>query len=131
MTNLSAPILPFKERKALYLHGEDLNCSGCIEVQRENVKKHGIVVIQNLETFPIASAEALHFFCDEHETEFAKAAYLITLSVSNIEKNPTKTAENALRTLWKSMPESHLEAVITRLTSLVVFVQPETTLNCD
>lgn len=115
----------------MYLSGDDLNCSDCVEVQRAKVKKHGIVVMQHLEKFPIPSAEALHFFCDEHETGFAKAAYLLTMTVNNMEKNPTKAAENALRTSWKSMQIDNIDAVISRLTSLVVFVQPETILNCD
>ncbi|XP_034243753.1 uncharacterized protein LOC117646722 [Thrips palmi] len=131
VANQSAPVLPFEEKRALFLNGDDLNCDNCVEVHREKAKKHGIVVIQHLENFPIKSADSLHFFCDEHETEFAKAAYLLTMTVRNIEKDATKTAENALRASWKSMQKDNLDALISRLTSLVVFVQPETTLNCD
>lgn len=131
VANQSAPILPFKEKKALYLNGDDLNCTDCVEVQREKVKGHGIVIIQHLEKFPTASAESLHFFCDEYEADFAKAAYLLTMTVSNIEKDPTKTAENALRSAWRSIQKDNLDALISRLTSLVVFVRPEVTPNCD
>lgn len=95
------------------------------------MQKHGTVIIQNLEKFPKESAAALHFFCDEHDSSAAKAAYILTMTISNGEKEATRAAEKAFHTLWPEMKEEVKMALIARLTSLVGYILPEQSLPCD
>lgn len=132
MAEKSAQLLPSQENKPLRLSDNDLNCVDCIPKQRERVKNHGTVIIENLEKFPSQTAGSLHFFCDEYDPDFAKAIYLLTMSVHNAEIHATKAAEMAFKALWQAqMKEEELDALVSRLTSQVVFVKPEKNLPCN
>jgi hypothetical protein len=123
----SAPLLPFSTfKQPLFLESDHLSCDSCIEVQREQVKVHGPIVIQNLEKFSSESAKALHFFCDEYEPDFSKSLYILTMSVNNNEEHATKAAELTFKSLWSEKLEAgRLDALMVRLTSQVTFVKPE------
>lgn len=104
----------------------------CINKTREKVQKDGpIVVIKHLEKLPAAAAKELHYFCDESEPDFAKAAYFLTLTVGRTGTVKAVTsAENTLRNIWSDIGSDYLDALIARLTSLVEFVEPEKNLPC-
>ncbi|KAK3911300.1 Torsin-1A-interacting protein 1 [Frankliniella fusca] len=119
----------------LKLSGEDFSCDDCTDSTRQKLLgTNGIpvVVIKQLEKFPIKAVKALHYFCDEYETDFAKAAYLLSLTADgNGDEKPVKSAEKKLRALWSAEEKSdYLNPLITRLTSLVEFVKPEEQLPC-
>ncbi|XP_026286313.1 uncharacterized protein LOC113211968 [Frankliniella occidentalis] len=119
----------FANRQPLHLVEKDFQS---INKTREKVQKKGpIVVIKHLEKLPAAAAHGLHYFCDENESNFAKAAYFLTLTVgrSGTVKAVT-SAENTLRNIWSDIESDYLDALIARLTSLVEFVEPEEKLPC-
>lgn len=111
----------------LKLSSEDL---GNLANVKNDIKSHDVIVIEHLENLPTESAKSLHYICDEHDDSFGKAAYFLTLTVKNVEKSPTLSAESTLRSLWTEVGHDGIEALISRITSLAVFVNPEASIKC-
>ncbi|CAG9760560.1 unnamed protein product [Ceutorhynchus assimilis] len=98
---------------------------------REQLKKSGVFIIQNLQLVPGKSAQALHLFCDEYNPVVERALFLFTVKVDEfIELPDIYTAisflEDLLLKVWNDLGvHDKFHPLFTRISGTVLSVRPQ------
>ncbi|XP_044271949.1 uncharacterized protein LOC123015929 isoform X2 [Tribolium madens] len=101
------------------------NYGSLIEKYRDKLSENGVMIIRNLENVRGVSAQAFHTFCDEFTPLVEKSVFIFTMKVKELPgPNSMKFVEEYFRKKWTDIKIDTFNALITRITSMVVEVMP-------
>lgn len=100
------------------------------------LRKHEVLVLENLQDLPWPLAEPFHFLCDTINPQIEKAMYILELKVNGslqlttgdaAEHDKLVAAERAMEMAWLDAPDELRTPLVARLTSYVdaVLLKPE------
>lgn len=119
-------------RKPIILTDSELNSAEVvrnygtlIEKYRDKLRQNGVMIIKNLENVCGISAQVFHTFCDEFTPLVEKSLFIFTMKVKNLHGSKNmKFVDEFFRKKWTDIKIDTFNALITRITSMVVEVVP-------
>jgi hypothetical protein len=94
-----------------------------IQRYKEQLEKNGVMVVKNLENVRGISAQAFHSFCDQFTPLVDKSLFIFTMKVDELPgSNNMKFVEEYFKNKWTDIKTDTLNALITRITNMVLEV---------
>lgn len=113
--------------KPIVLKGDELNTNELIsdygiliDRYRPLLEERHVMVVKNLNEIVGSVAQAFHYFCDEYTPLVKKSLILFTIAVNEYEGKPLQQAVNILERKWKDIDSDKLDALITRVSNMVL-----------
>ncbi|RZC41333.1 LAP1C domain containing protein [Asbolus verrucosus] len=92
---------------------------------RDELQEKGVMIIKNLENVRGVSAQAFHSFCDEVTPLVDKSLFIFTMKVEKLhDHDKMKYVEDYFRNKWTDIKVDTYNALITRISSMVIEVMP-------
>ncbi|XP_976409.2 uncharacterized protein TORIP isoform X2 [Tribolium castaneum] len=119
-------------KKPIVLSDSELNSpqvvsdyGSLIEKYRDRLSENGVMIVKNLENVRGVSAQAFHTFCDEFTPLVEKSLFIFTMKVKELPRaGSMKFVDEYFRNKWTDIKIDTFNALITRITSMVVEVMP-------
>lgn len=116
--------------KPIVIEGNDLNTQEMIEDYGIIIdhyspllnEKH-IMVVKNMDNILGSVAQAFHYICDEFSPLVRKSLIIFTIGVDKFKGKALDQAVNILNAKWNDVEPDKLEALITRVSSIVLHVK--------
>lgn len=92
-----------------------------------DLMKSGVMIVKNLDKIPETYAQAFHSFCDQVRPLVDKSVFFLTIKVDNFINNSNhdgKHVEEILRSSWSGINEDIFYPLYTRLTNMILRVNP-------
>ncbi|XP_022901565.2 uncharacterized protein TORI [Onthophagus taurus] len=116
----------------LIINGLELNTNSylkdygyLIEDYKPILEERNVLAVKNLELVSSNVSQAFHYLCDEFNPLVRKSFIVFTVKVEKFIGKEFDQAGIVLRNVWRDLEDDKLEALITRVTNLVLRINPE------